>query len=172
MFARMIRFAVLAGAGIAAWKAYARQRDEPLGFLERALHDGTAEVAAARSAQLRGASAELRRFAQQLEHDHVALNERLAEATGRGIPEPDARQHATLHRLDQHQGEAYDRAWLRHMARSHGRAIRMYQREVDQAGAGAEIATDALPKLREHDRQVAALATGPGGSRAGDTATA
>lgn len=159
MLARIIKLAMLAGAGAAAWKAYAR-RGEPKTFLERALQDGVAEVEAARSAQLRGASAELRRFAQQLEHDHATLNGQLADAAGCGIPKPDARQRDTLQRLDQQQGEDYDRAWLRHMARSHGRAIRMYQREVDQGGTSAAIAADALPKLREHDRQVAGLASG------------
>lgn len=159
MLTKVIKLAVLAGAGVAAWKAYSR-RDEPRGFLEQALYDGVAEVEAARSAQLRGASAELRRFAQQLEHGHAALNQELAEAAGSAPPAPDARQRTTLHELDQHQGDAYDRAWLRHTARSHGRAIRLYQREVDQGGPGAHIARQALPKLREHDRRVAALRSG------------
>ena len=91
MLARIIKLAVIAGAGAAAWKAYAR-RGEPRTFLDQALQDGVAEVEAARSAQLRGASAGLRRFAQQLEHDHAALNDRIAEAAGRSVPEPDARQ--------------------------------------------------------------------------------
>jgi putative membrane protein len=163
MIGKIIKFAMLAGAGVAAWKAYER-RGESRPFLEQALHDGVGGVEVARSAQLRGASAELRRFAQQLEHDHVELNRKLAEAAGVDIPRPDARQRGVLHELDQHQGEAYDRSWLRHMARSHGRAIRMFQREVDQAGAGASIAAEALPKLRDHDRRLAVIRSGDAGS--------
>ncbi|MGY1530164.1 DUF4142 domain-containing protein [Luteimonas sp. A649] len=163
MLARLIKLALLTGAGAAAWKAYSR-RDKSRGLLGQALYDGVAAVEAARSAQLRGASAELRRFAQQLEHDLVALNRVLAEAAGSAPPKPDARQRSTLHELDRNQGEAYDRAWLRHMARGHGRAIRLCQRELDQGGPGAHLAGEALPKLREHDRRMAALRSGRSGS--------
>jgi predicted outer membrane protein len=161
MLARIIKLAVLAGAGVAAWKAYGK-RGESRPFLEQALYDGVAAVEAARSAQLRGAGAELRRFAQQLEHDHAALNGKLAEAAGVDIPQPDARQRSLLHEIDQQQGQAYDRAWLRHLARSHGRAIRMFQREVEQGGAGTALAAEALPTLREHDRRLTELRNGGG----------
>lgn len=155
MILRAIKLAVLAGAGVAAWKAINRQ--SPGSFFAQALRSGVAEVEAARSAQLRGASAEVRRFAQQVELDHTQLNEDLAEAGGLEIPEPDARQRAVQHAIDLNQGAAYDRAWLRHMARSHARAISLYQRTVDQAGPGARLASRALPKLREHARKVEEL---------------
>lgn len=163
MLTRIIRFAMLAGAGVAAWKAYAgRGASRP--FPAQALHDGVAALEAARSAQLRGASAELRRFAQQMEHDHAGLARALADAAGTGIPKPDRRQRSVIQAIDQHQGEAYDRAWLRHMARCQGRAIRLYQREVDQGGAAASIAAEALPTLRAHDRKLAALRSGDDGA--------
>lgn len=162
MIARVLKLALLAGAGMAAWKAMQPRQSGP--FFERALRDGAAEGQAARSAQLRGASAELRRFAQQLEHDHAGLNARLAEAGGLQVPEPDARQQAGLARIDACQGEAYDRAWLRHMARGHARAIRMFQREVDMGGVGASLAAQALPTLRGHARRIDALRE-PGGAR-------
>jgi putative membrane protein len=162
MIARVLKLALLAGAGMAAWKAMQPRQSGP--FFERALRDGVAEVQAARSAQLRGASAELRRFAQQLEHDHAGLNARLAEAGGLQVPEPDTRQQTGLARIDACQGEAYDRAWLRHMARGHARAIRMFQREVDIGGVGASLAAQALPTLRGHARRIDALRE-PGGTR-------
>lgn len=155
MILRAIKLALLAGAGVAAWKAVSRQ--SPGSFFEQALRSGVGEVEAARSAQLRGASAEVRRFAQQVEHDHSELNERLAEAGGLEVPEPDTRQQAMLRGLDASQGPAYDRGWLRHMARSHAKAISLYQRTVDQAGPGAQVASQALPKLREHARKVEEL---------------
>lgn len=162
MIIKVIKLALLAGAGAAAWKALSQKA--PGSFFEQALRSGAAEVEAAKSAQLRGASAELRRFAQQVEHDHNELNQKLAEAGGLQVPEPDARQQAMLRQLDDHQGEEYDRAWLRHMARSHAKAIKLYQHTVDQAGAGAQIASQALPKLREHARQVEELqGSGAGG---------
>ncbi|MGY0611576.1 MULTISPECIES: DUF4142 domain-containing protein [unclassified Luteimonas] len=160
MIFKAIRLAMLAGAGVAAWKAF---NNRPTGkrasgsFFEQALQSGTGEVEAARSAQLRGASAELRRFAQELEHDHGELNRRLAEAGGFDVPEPDDQQRKTLRALDGHQGAAYDRAWLRHMARSHASAIRLYQRTADAGGPGASLASEALSTLRDHARTVEEL---------------
>lgn len=155
MIGKVFKLALLAGAGVAAWKA--ATRNAPGSFFEQALHSGVAEVEAAKSAELRGASAELRRFAQELEHDHNEFNQKLAEAGGLEVPQPDAGQLAMLRQLDAHQGEEYDRAWLRHMARSHAKAIRLYQHTVDQAGAGAQVASQALPRLRAHARRVEEL---------------
>lgn len=155
MLTQVLKFGALAGAGYAAWRVF-RQRQAP-SFFEQALHAGAAEVEAARSAQLRGAGAALRGFALQLEREHDALNERLAEASGLEVPQPDGRQQATLHRLALRQGAAYDRAWLRHMKRSHRTAIDLYEREVEQDGPGAAIAGEALPALREHASRIAEL---------------
>lgn len=159
MIGKVFKLALLAGAGVAAWKAATRHA--PGSFYEQALRSGAAEVEAAKSAQLRGASAELRRFAQEMEHDHNELNQQLSEASGLEIPQPDARQLATLRQLDANQGAEYDRAWLRHMARSHAKAIRLYQQTVDHAGPGAQVASKALPKLREHARRVEELQRTP-----------
>src|SRR5690606_27504211 len=98
MIARILKLAVVAGAGMAAWKAMSR--GAPGSFHEQALRHGAAEVEAARSAQLRGASAELRRFAQQMEHEHAELNARLAEASGLQVPSPDSRQRAAQANID------------------------------------------------------------------------
>ena len=160
MIGKVFKLALLAGAGVAAWKAATRQQ-APGSFFDQALRSGAAEVEAAKSAQLRGASAEVRRFAQQMEHDHRELNQQLAQASGQQIPQPDARQLEMLRQIDAKQGAAFDRAWLRHMGRSHDKAIRLYQRTVDQAGPGAQIAAQALPKLREHARQVKELQEAP-----------
>ena len=155
MLTQLIKFGALAGAGYAAWRVLKR-RQVP-SFFVQALQSGAAEVEVARSAQLRGAGAALRSFALRLEREHHRLNEQLAEASGLDIPPADTRQRAALHRLDLHQGTAYDRAWLRHMKRSHRLAIGLYEREVEQDGPGAAIAGEALPMLREHASRVAEL---------------
>lgn len=168
MLGRLIKLGVLAGAGYAAWKTMAKRPARAgSGFFQQALQSGVADVAAARSAQLRGASADVRAFAQQLEHDHGEHNTELAQASGLELPEPDARQADALHALDQLQGEAYDRAWLQHMAKCHRDSIRAYEREVSQGGAGGPLAEDVLPKLRAHAERLAQLqstASGKGAS--------
>ncbi|MEN1958387.1 DUF4142 domain-containing protein [Luteimonas changyuni] len=177
MILKAIRLAMLAGAGVAAWKAFNNRQagTQAAGsFFQEALQRGVADVEAARSAQLRGASAELRRFAQQLEHDHGQLNQGLADAAGSDLPEPDDRQRKALHALDDHQGAAYDRAWLRHMARGHAGAIRLYQRTADADGPGAALASGALSTLREHARTMEDLrrASSRTGARHAPQATA
>ena len=165
MLGRLIKLGVLAGAGYAAWKTLSKPqglRKQP--FFQQALQSGVADVAAARSAQLRGASAEVRAFAQQLEHDHREHNLELAQAAGLDLPEPDARQASALHAIDQKQGEAYDQAWLKHMARCHGDAIRLYEREFAQSGAGGPLA-EAACACRPH--RGAAVRPGCGGKRGG-----
>lgn len=165
MLGRLIKLGVLAGAGYAAWKTMAkRPARSGSGFFQQALQSGVADVAAARSAQLRGASADVRAFAQQLEHDHGEHNRELAQASGLELPEPDARQADALHALDQLQGEAYDRAWLQHMAKSHRDAIRACEREVSQGGAGGPLAEDVLPRLRAHAERLAELQSGVSGT--------
>lgn len=167
MLGRLIKLGVLAGAGYAAWKTMAKRPARTGGgFFQQAMQSGVADVAAARSAQLRGASADVRAFAQQLEHDHGEYNSELAQASGLELPEPDARQAEELHALDKLQGEAYDRAWLQHMAKCHRDSIRACEREVAQRGAGGPLAEDMLPKLRAHAERLAELQSSASGKGA------
>ena len=155
MLVQILKLGVVAGAGYTTWKALTKQRRIP--FFREALQSGVAEVAAARSAQRRGASAELRAFAQQLEREHGEHNVELAQASGLDQPEPDARQVAALRKVERLQGRDYDRAWLEHVARSHRNAIRLYEREVAQQGPGGPLAEDLLPGLRAHVARVGQL---------------
>lgn len=159
MLGRMVRLAVVAGAGYAAWKAYSKRNAED-GFFAQALGQGAAEVEAARSAQLRGASVELRKLAQHMEHAHIAINKRLSEAAGTEVPVLDERQRQALHAIEAQQGEAFDQAWLAHEAQSHARAIRLFRREAGREGPGAEVAAELLPELQAHADAIAALREG------------
>src|SRR5690606_29143881 len=129
---------------------------------------GVADVAAARSAQLRASSAEVRAFAQQMEHEHSEHNLELAQAGGLDMPEPDERQQGELQAIDRLQGEAYDQAWLKHMAKCHRNAIRLYERELAQDGAGGPLAEEVLPRLRSHAERISQLQrTGSGAKQGG-----
>lgn len=169
MLGRLIKLGVVAGAGYAAWKAMSKQQAKQP-FFRQALQAGVADVAAARSAQLRAASAELRAFAQQMEHEHGEHNLELAQAGGLELPGPDARQQAALQAIEKQQGAAYDQAWLAHMARCHRNAIRLYERELGQDGAGGPLAEEMLPRLRAHSDRIAQLQQA--GSASGDGSAA
>lgn len=165
MLGRLIKLGVVAGAGYAAWKALSKQPPKQ-SFFQQALQAGVGDVAAAQSAQLRAASAEVRAFAQQLEHDHGEHNRELAEASGLALPDVDDRQVADLHAIDLLQGAAYDRAWLKHVATCHRETIRLYEREVAQGGTGSPLADDVLPRLRAHADRIAQLQSAPPGAAA------
>ena len=159
MLGRIVRLAAVAGAGYAAWKVYSKKRAGD-GFFAQALGDGAAEVEAARSAQLRGASVELRKLAQHMEHAHISINKRLSEAAGTEVPLVDEAQRQALHEVEAQQGEAFDQAWLAHEAQSHERAIRLFRREARHGGPGADVAAELLPELQAHADEIAALRAG------------
>src|SRR5690606_35277919 len=115
-------------------------------FSARALSEGALEVESARSAQLRGAAAEVRRLAQHMEHAHGAINKRLSEAAGTEVPVPDDAQRAALHAVELNQGDAFDQAWLRHEAQSHARAIQLFQAEMRRSGPGHDLAAELPPE--------------------------
>ena len=160
MLGRIIKLAVVAGAGYAAWKKYSG-KGQGGDFFRQALAAGAAEVEAARSAQLRGASAELRRLAQHMAHAHGEINKRLSEAAGTEVPVPDQRQRDALHAIEVEQGEAYDQAWLRHEAQAHARSIRLFKHEISRNGPGAGVAAEILPELQAHADEIAALREAP-----------
>ena len=166
MLGRLIKLGVVAGAGYAAWKALSKQQAKQP-FFQQALQSGVADVAAARSAQLRAASAEVRAFAQQMEHEHSEHNLELAQAGGLELPEPDERQQAELQAIDRLQGAAYDQAWLKHMAKCHRSAIRLYERELGQDGAGGPLAEEVLPRLRAHLDRISQLQQATSGAGQG-----
>lgn len=173
MLGRIIKLAVVAGAGYAAWKAYA-DRGAGGDFFAQALREGALEVESARSAQLRGASTGVRRLAQHMEHAHGTINKRLSEEAGTEVPVPDDAQRAALHAIEAHQGDAYDQAWLRHEADAHARAIRLYERAAKGKGPGADVASELLPELRAHAEEITALregATAQAGNGSGEGAT-
>lgn len=169
---------LLLGAGVAfAWRAWSDKRPGasrgasaagPRDFFGKAMRSGVAELEVARSGQLRGASAEVRRFALELEHDHEHLNAELAEAAGRALPELDEGQRSVLAQVNDHQGEAFDQAWLRHLARSHAKAIRLFEQAASGDGEAAGLASRALPTLRAHAERVRELQSG--GTSASDAA--
>lgn len=155
MLGRLIKLGLVAGAGYAAWKRLSKAPAQP--FFQDAMQAAVADIEAARSAQLRAASADLRAFAQRLEHEHGEHARDLSQAAGQALPALDARRAAELQAIDHLQGSAYDTAWLKYMAKGHRETIRLYEREVANGGAGGPLAEEALAHLRAHAQRIAEL---------------
>lgn len=122
-------------------------------FYRKALASGVSEVAASELAANKAASDEIRQLAARLAQDHRALNEWLRQSSGtQDDPAPPPENKAAEDHLRGLQGEAFDRAWLEHMAQGHAKSIALY--EATARGGRSEqartLAAGALPQLREH----------------------
>ncbi len=122
-------------------------------FYRKALSSGIGEVAASELAQQKADSEEVRQLAGRLVQDHRALNDKLREVSDMATdPAPPPESQAAANHLRGLEGEAFDSAWLEHMAEGHAKSIALYQ-TVAQGGQSEQartLAAGALPQLREH----------------------
>jgi putative membrane protein len=126
-------------------------------FLVKAAQGGMLEVEAARLAQERASSAEVKEFAQTLLKDHQAANEKLQRiAADKGIALPkalDAKHKDELKKLSEARGEDFDRKFIQRMGlQDHKKDISMFEKQAKQ-GKDAQLknfAEQSVPTLRKH----------------------
>jgi putative membrane protein len=135
----------------------AKLSEQDRDFLVKAAQGGMMEVEAARLAQERAASAEVKEFAQTLLKDHQAANEKLQRiAADKGIALPkelDAKHKAELKKLSDAKGEDFDRKFIQRMGlKDHKKDISMFEKQAKQ-GKDAQLksfAEQSVPTLRKH----------------------
>lgn len=132
-------------------------------FLREALRNSGFEQALAEFARAHAPSGAVRSLATALGRDHAALNDRLRalSAGAEGSP-PSARQRSEEARLRALDGEAFEAAWLEHLARTHARSIARFQAVASGADSAdvRTLAAEALPTLRSHRDRIALLRQG------------
>lgn len=153
-------------------------------FIAKALESGQQEEALGRLAERKAQSAEVRQLADKLVSDHKAVNEQLrllardngtraAPRTPSGAAKPDARPASPpaaspgaapstspeYKRLEGLSGSAFDKAWLDVIVQGHETSVELYERASDSlpAGAAKKLATDSLPKIKDHLQQAKSL---------------
>lgn len=129
-------------------------------FLQAALTSGIAEVALSRHVQSNAASGDVQALAKRIADDHDALNAKLRDAgADAAMSQPDATMKAMDASIRTMKGADLDRAYLQHMADGHRASIARY--EAEASGGSVErvrtLASEALPKLREHARDVESM---------------
>jgi putative membrane protein len=124
-------------------------------FVTKAIQGNLAEVSMGQLAQEKGNSDGVRSFGQQLVTDHSAANQKLASiASGMGVTpptEPSKQQKSDHDKMAKMSGDAFDRAFARHMVADHRKDIADYRKAAkikdDQV---ASYATETLPTLEKH----------------------
>jgi len=124
-------------------------------FLKEAIQMNIAEIEMGGLAQANGASDEVKSFAKKMVDDHTKANQEatnLATAAGITPPtEPPADAKKTHDELAALSGEAFDRAFSKHMVQDHQKAVDMF---TDKANDGndevSQFAQKTLPVVQQH----------------------
>jgi putative membrane protein len=120
----------------------------------------------------RGASNNVRQYAQRMVQDHTQADTKLLQLVqqkGATIPQTqglDAEHRQISDRLQRLSGRNFDQAYMRAMETDHARTVALFQREA-QRGQEPEVkafATQLLPALRQH-LQMARAMTDDGGQQ-------
>ncbi len=124
-------------------------------FYEQALTGGQKEIDASNLEKSQGSSADAKKVADKLIADHTAMGKKVMAAAGSGAtaPVPDTTTPADLQGKT---GKDFDKAWVDMMVTDHEKAIAMFENASKNASTeqAKTLASDALPKLREHLKAV------------------
>ncbi|HEY7119055.1 MAG TPA: DUF4142 domain-containing protein [Tepidisphaeraceae bacterium] len=133
-------------------------------FAMKAAEGGMLEVKLAQLAQQKSQDEQVKDLAKQLEQDHQQANQQLMQiAKQKNIDLPNDLKgecQETYQAFQQLQGKDFDNAFVLHNVKDHLMDIMMFQKEA-QNGTDPEIkqwASQTLPKLQEHARQIATVA--------------
>jgi putative membrane protein len=149
-------------------------------FVQQALTSGTEEVALAKLAAEKSQNEQIKQFAQMLVSDHTAVNEQLqllaqrngatpaprdgskrggtetsppAAQPGAAPSSPKAQQLAKL------SGSEFDKEFLSIVVEGHEKSVELYSTESEKGTnpAAKKLATETLPKIKEHLQQAKSL---------------
>jgi putative membrane protein len=129
-------------------------------FYQQALTGGQKEIDASNLEKSQGSNADAKKVADKLIADHTAMGKKVMAAAGSGAtaPAPDTTTPADLQGKT---GKDFDKAWVDMMVSDHQKAIAMFENASKNASTdqAKTLASDALPKLRDHLKAVQDLQT-------------
>jgi putative membrane protein len=125
-------------------------------FVMKAAQGGLAEVQLGQLAAQNGNSDRVKQFGQRMVDDHTKANDQLkqiAEQKGVTIPtDLSAKDKAQKDQLSKLKGDAFDRAYMKHMVMDHKKDVAEFQKEAN-SGKDNDIknfASQTLPTLQDH----------------------
>lgn len=154
------------GAGVMVGK-----QDEE--FLIKAAQGEIAEIEAARLAQEKATSGELKEFARKLEQDHSKASDELKTlAASKNVDLPaDAGTHkSSVDKIREKSGDDFDKAFMKMQVSHHKKDVKAFQKQTERAMDSdvRAFATATLPTLQDHLRQAEELQASTRGRKAPD----
>jgi putative membrane protein len=145
---------------VAASVASAQQKApaDAVSFAKKVASANTFEIQSSELAQERAQSGDVRAFAQKMIADHTKAGQEfksvVQEANVSPPPpeQPDTKQKATLSKLRNAQGAAFDKAYLTAQLKAHKEAVSLF-RNYAKSGRTAplkQFALNTLPTLEQH----------------------
>ena len=149
--------AALAGSGSGdAPSVQAQLSHEDREFIDDAAQGGQLEVKLGQVVVKRGASDEVKRFAQRMIDDHGKINQRLtdvARQNGVAVPqELDKKHQEQLDKLSQYSGSKLDEEYISATVSAHKDDVSAFEKEAKDTKDPAlkQFAASTLPTLQEH----------------------
>ena len=131
-------------------------------FMTKAAQGGLMEVEAARLAQEKASSNEIKEFARKLEQDHSKANDQLKQLASQKnvqLPSDVGSHRAMLDKMKGLSGEQFDKAWMKMQVQHHKKDVNEFNKETTRAMDSdlKQFATSTLPTLQDHLRQAEQL---------------
>jgi putative membrane protein len=145
------------GTGSASAQASAGQMSaNDKKFLEKAAQGGMAEVEFGKLAESNAQSQDVKDFGKRMVDDHSKANDELkhiASQTGATLPSGlSAADNTTKEHLSSMKGDAFDKAYMRHMVVDHETDVNEFKQEA-RGGKDPQLkdwASKTLPTLEQH----------------------
>ncbi len=141
-------------------------------FVMEAARGGMAEVELGKLATQKAQNADVKAFGQMMVDDHSKANDELKSlASGKGITVPsdlDAKDKATVSRLEKLSGEQFDRAYMQAMTKDHKKDLAEFKKE-STSGKDQQIkdwAGKTVPTLEKHLQHAEQTASAVGAGKA------
>jgi len=133
-------------------------------FVRKAAEGGLAEVELGKLATQKASSDDVKKFGQRMVDDHTKANDQLkqlAQQKGIDLPtQPDAKDQATMKRLEKLSGEQFDKAYMQDMVKDHTKDVAEFQKESTSAKDPdvKNFASQTLPTLQDHLKTAKSIA--------------
>ncbi len=133
-------------------------------FMMKAAQGGMAEVQLGQLAEQNGQSQEVKDFGKRMVTDHSKANDELKQvAAQEGVSLPttlDAKDKATMQRLQDLHGAAFDKAYMKDMVMDHEKDIAEFKHEASTGNNQAvkNWASQTVPTLESHLQQAEKVA--------------
>ncbi len=143
----------------------------PQQFVTQAAQSSLAEIQLSQLASQKGASNQVKSYAQQMITDHTRANNELKQLANQKkytVPTSLDPQHQTAKaNLSRLSGQAFDTAYMQQMEQDHVKAVSLFQQEASQ-GQDQDLkswAAKTLPKLQNHEQMARDMTSGTTGAK-------